>query len=176
MKKSKAVIKTILVLPLVLGLLFSSVSSLIFASQTGTLVATVRINPLEVEVTAPSSVSLGERFKVEATVKNSGDTKIKKTKIEIFLNSELNLDSGLNLKGNTERKRGVVLAKDSKTAFWWVTAEKTGIYVISVEASGIEEETGDLVEASGSTIVEVEVEAQASTSFWSLIRQFLARA
>lgn len=166
MKRSKKIIKTILVLPLVLGLLFSSISSFVFASQTGTVVATVRINPLEVEVTAPPFVRVGERFKVEVTVSNLGDTKIKKAKVEIFL------DSGLSLKGKSEQKLGIILAEDSKTVFWWVTAEEIGTNVVLVKASGIEEETQDLVEASDSTIVKV----QASLSFLDIIRRFLARA
>lgn len=164
MKKNKKIIKTILVLPLVLGLFFSWFLAKQSQSlaQTASLVATVRINSLEVEVTAPSSVSLGERFKVEATVRNSGETKIKKTKVEIFP------DSGLNLKGNSERKMGVILAENSKTASWRLTAEETGSYFIQVEARGIEEESGGLVEASDvsdSIIVKV----KNSTSFWSLI-------
>ncbi len=170
MKKSKKIIKTLLVLPLVLGLFFSwflAKQNLVLA-QTASLVATVRTNPLEVKVTALHPVSVGERFKVEATVSNLGKSKIKKTRVEIFLNS------GLGLKGKSERKLGVILAENSKTASWRVTAEKTGEYVISVEASGIEEETGDLVKASDTTMVIVEV--QNSASFWTLIRKFLARA
>lgn len=168
MKKSKKIISPILVLPLVLGLLFSwflTKQSQVLA-QTGAVVATVRINPLEVEVTAPSSVSMGERFKVEAIVKNLGGTKIQKTKVEIFLSS------GLSLKGKSERKLGVILEEDSKATSWRITAKETGIYFISVEVSGIEAETGDLVEASGNTMVEL----QNSTSFLDIIKQFLARA
>lgn len=170
MKKSKKIIRTLLVLPLVWGLFFSwfLTKSNPLLAQTASLVATVRINPLEIEVDTPRLVSVGERFKVEAIVKNSGETKIKKTKVEIFLSP------GLNLKGNSKRKLGIILAEDSKTTSWWVAPEKTGNYLIVVNASGIEEETGGLVEASGSATLMVEV--QDSGGFWSLIRKFLAKA
>lgn len=169
MRKNKKVLKTIPALPLVVGLLFSwffSSPSQTF-SQTATLVATVRINPLKVKVEAPSSVSVGQRFKVKAIVSNLGETKIKQAKAEIFL------PQGLALKGNPEQKLGAILPNKSKTASWQVIAEVTGGYVILVKASGVEEKTGDLVEAEGTVTVQV----QASTSFWrGIIRRFLARA
>lgn len=177
MEKSKTVIKTILVLSLVLGSLFSWLlpKPNQVSAQTASLVATVRLNPLEVKVFAPSFVRVGEQFRVRATISNLGGTKIKKTKAEIFL------DPGLSLKGSSRRKLGVISAAASRTASWRVTAKKGGSYVILVEASGIEEETGDLVETSDSTIVEV----RSFISFWRLIRyrsipdtirKFLARA
>lgn len=139
-------------------------------AQTASLVTTVRINPLEIEVTAPSPVVLGARFKVEAIVKNLGETKIKKTRVEIFL------DPGLSLKRNPARKMGVILEKESKTASWRVTAEEMGSHVILVEASGIEEEGGDLVEASGTTIVRVMEELPLFSKLKNLILSLVSRS
>lgn len=172
MEKSKKIIKTILVLPLVLGLFFSWGSARQNQpwAQTASLVATVRINPLEVEVTAPSPVSLGERFRVEAVVKNLGETRIKKTKVELFW------DPGLSLRGNPVRKMGVILGKESKTASWRITAEETGSYVILVEASGIEGEGGDLVEASDTTIVQVMKELTLLSKLKALIFSLASRS
>lgn len=160
-----------LVLPLVLGLSFfwflakqNQVSA-----QTANLVATVRINGLKVQVTAPSLVRVDRRFKVEATVRNLGGSKIKKTKAVISFS-----DSGLDLKGRSGRKLGVILEDGSKVASWRVTAKKAGSYVILVEASGIEEETGNLVEASETVMIRVKT--RTNRSFWSLLRKFLARA
>lgn len=169
MKKSRTVIKTILVLSLVLGSLFSWLlpKPNQVSAQTASLVATVRLNPLEVEVFAPSFVRVGEQFRVRATVSNLGGRKIKKTKAAISFS-----DSGLDIRGKSEQKLGVIPVTESKLASWRVTARETGNYVILVEASGIEEETGNLVEASESTIVEV----RTFISFWRLMRRFLARA
>ncbi len=139
-------------------------------AQTASLVATVRINPLEVEVTAPSPVILGERLKVEVIVKNLGETKIKKTRVEIFL------DPGLSLKRNPVRKMGVIPEKGSKTASWRVTAEEMGSHVILVEASGIEEEGGDLVEASGTIIVKVMEELPLFSKLKALILSLASRS
>lgn len=171
------VIKTILVLPLVLGPLFSWFlpKQNRVSAQTASLVATVRLNGLEVKVFAPSFVKVGEQFRIRATVSNLGRAKIKKAKAEI------SLDPGLDLRGNFKRKLGVILATESRAVFWRVTARQEGRYVVLVEALGIEEEAGNLVEASDSTIVEV----QTFISFWNLIRyksipdtirKFLARA
>lgn len=164
MKKNKTVIKILLVLPLVVGLVFTGQSQVL--AQSASLVATVRVNPLKVEVTTTSPVSVGQRFKVQAIINNLGQTRIKQAKAEIFL------PPGLSFKGNSEQNLGVILPNNSKTASWQIIAETPGDYFILVYASGIEEETGGLVKAEGTTPVIV----TNSLSFWGRIRRLLARA
>lgn len=163
MKKSKRIIKTTLVLSLVLGLLFPSLSSLVFASQTGIVVATVSINPLEVEVTAPSTVLVGESFKVTGVVKNLGLTRIRRSR------AVLSLNPGLSLRGKEEKSLGIIGGESEKTAHWQLKAESPGTYILLVSASGVEEESGDLVEASGTTIVKV----AEKLTFFSKLRALL---
>ena len=74
------------------------------------------------------------------------------------------------------RKMGVIPEKGSKTASWRVTAEEMGNHVISVEASGIEEEGGDLVEASGTAIVKVMEELPLFSKLKALILSLASRS
>ncbi len=169
MKKSKKAIKIILVLPLVLGLFLLCLSSLVSASQTGTVVATVSINPLTVKISAPSVVRQGRLFKVRARIGNLDQSKIEEVKAII------SVPLGLAVQGAAEKKVGkvgVIRGGKEKRVSWRVLAEETGNHFILVEASGIEEESGDPVKAGGGTMVVVEV--QNSRGFWSLIKKFLA--
>ena len=166
MKKSKKIIKTILVLPLVLGLLFSSFSSFVFASQTGTLVATVSINPLTLQLSAPSIVQQGRSFRLRAQIGNLGQSKIKEAEAII------SVPSGLIVKGAEEKKVGIIRGGREKRVSWQIKAKTEGIYIIQVEARGRVAETGDLVTTSETVMVKV----MAQISFLDLIRQFLARA
>lgn len=165
--KSKTIIRTILVLPLVLGLSFSSFSSLVFASQTGTVVATVRINPLKLEVSVPFLVFEQQRFKVKAKVQNLGETKIEKAKAEIFLPEGLHLISP-----KSRQNLGTLAPHRTKWRTWWVRATREGEYAVLVEAWGVEKETQTQVWVEETAMVEV----RARISFLDIIRRFLARA
>lgn len=124
------------------------------ADGEGSLPATVTVlpTPLVVTVSAPSSVCVGERFKVRATIENRADTKIKKAVATIGFDP----DEGLTLVGrNAERTIGVIPPHKEKTARWSVKADQAGTYTIRVSASGKDELTGILLEAEGQTEVEV---------------------
>ena len=167
-KRSKKIIKTILVLPLVLGLFFSwffSGQSQVLA-QTASLTATVSINPLGLELSAPSSVSQGDSFKLKAKIGNLGQSKLQKVEATIFINS------GLIVRGKEEKKAGTIKGESQKTATWQIKAQEAGHYLIIVDVSGKVAETGDLVTISHSFKVTV----SPQTSLLSRLTRFLFRA
>lgn len=129
-------------------------------ASTSTIACTVMINPLEVSISAPSSVYLGDRFKVVAEIKNLGETKIREATAIIHLPSGLNLISG-----KSERTYMIIPAKGSKTTQWVVKANLVGDYFITVSVSGTEETTGSLVTAEDTTKLEVREPVTSSTSF-----------
>lgn len=168
MKENKKIIKTILVLPLVLGLFFfwffaqeSPVSA-----QTASLVATVSVNPLTLDLFAPASVSQGDSFKLRVEIGNLGQSKIEKVKASIFI------DSGLIVRGKEEKKAGTIQGESQKTVAWRIKAVgDPTVYIIQVEVRGIVKETGGL--ATISRTVKVTISPQ--TSLLSRLRRFLLR-
>ena len=119
-------------------------------TPSATVLATVRINTLEVSLAAPKSVIVGERFRAIATVKNKGSTKILRAQ------ATLHLPVGISLKGKADKNVGVVLPAKDKQAQWNLMADAADIsYVILVTATGTEEESGDLLEAQDTAMIEV---------------------
>ena len=113
--------------------------------------AFVTINPLAVEVLAPSEVELNRVFKVEARALNKGEVKIEKAAGEIFL------PAGLSLLGeNAVKEIGVIPGKKEKKISWSVKGERVGNYIVSVSISG--ELNGSAVSAQGNTLVVVQEE------------------
>jgi len=167
-KKNKKVLKTILVLPLVVGLVFSwlfSSQSQVFA-QTASLVATVSINPLTLELYAPTTVVQGDSFKLKAEIGNRGQSKVQKVEATIFT------DSGLIVRGKETKKVGMIKGGDQKDAAWRIKAQEPGFYLITIEVRGKVAETGDWATKSRTTKVTVITQ----TSLLSRLRRFLFRA
>ena len=110
--------------------------------------AFVTINPLAIEVSAPTEVELNKVFKVEVKAINKGEVKIEKLKGEIFL------PPGLSLSGKNEIKNiGTIPSGREKKISWQVKGESIKDYVIAVSISGIV--GGDAVSADGSKLVMV---------------------
>lgn len=110
--------------------------------------AFVTINPLDVKVSAPSEVEVGEIFRVEARVINKGEIKIEDIRAEIFLPSELPLRGR-----DAVQMINVIQREKERKITWTVRGESVGNYVITVSASG--ELNGDLVNAQESKVLTV---------------------
>lgn len=118
------------------------------ASLSGIITAWVTINPLEVNVSAPSEVEIDKVFKVEARVINKGEEKIENARGEIFLPPELVL-----IQKDSAKEIGVIPGKKEKKISWSVKGEAIGSYIVSVKVSG--KLKGDLISVEDSIMVEV---------------------
>jgi len=115
-------------------------------ASEGVITATVTVNPLSVSVLAPSTVSVGQTFDVEATVENRGGTRVERA------SATINLPEGLELvKHKAERTLGAIPPHKGKSITWQVRAIEVGEYVVSVSASG-EYEEALITEDSSATI------------------------
>ncbi len=111
--------------------------------------AFVTINPLALEVSAPSEVEINRVFKVEAKAINKGGVKIENAEGEIFL------PVGLSLLGkSTVKKAGIIPGRKEKKISWSVKGENIGSHIVSVSISG--ELNGSAVSAQGNTLVVVQ--------------------
>lgn len=137
------------------------------ASFLDTIIALVTINPLHVVISAPAEVEAEKVFKVEATVSNRGEERIKNAQAEIFLPEGLVLMSK-----NLSKEIGVIPGKKAKKAFWRIQGIETGNFVISVSASG--ELQGDSISVQGNTvIVAVQAEFRPPGRSFNLFQRFL---
>ena len=118
------------------------------ASLWDAIRAWVTINPLEVDVSAPTEAEIGKVFKVTAEATNKGEEKIENVKGEIFLSEGLVL-----LNKNPVQKTGVIQSKKSKKISWIVRGIGTGNYVIATLVTG--ELKGNLISAESSTMIEI---------------------
>ena len=143
----------ILLVPLV-SILTSGEARAGAPTASATVLATVRINTLEVSLAAPGSVEVGEHSDVVATLKNLGSTKIMGAKATIHLPT-LGTSTAFTLRGQADKNAGAVLPGKEKTVKWKLVADAAGNYVIMVTATGTEQESGDLLEAQDTALIEV---------------------
>ena len=127
-------------------------------AQTASLVATVRVNPLEVEMTAPSNVVVGEWFTISISVSNRGSETIRKTTATLETLTEI-VVRGKN------KKLGNVEPGEIKTVSWQAKANKAGNFIILAEVTG--DLAGEQISAFDTTTISVN-----STSRFSLISLF----
>lgn len=121
------------------------------ASLWDAIRAWVTINPLEVDVSAPTEAEIGKVFKVTAEATNKGEEKIENVQGEIFLPEGV---EGIDfLKKNSVQKMGVIQGKKSKKISWTVKGTGEGNYIFAVSVTG--ELKGDLVIAEDSSWVEI---------------------
>ena len=119
------------------------------ASLLDAIRAWVTINPLEIDVSAPTVVEINSVFKVTVEVTNKGEEKIKNVRGEILWPEGLVL-----LKKNPIQKMGVIQGEKSKKISWTVKGTKEGSYIVATSVTG--ELKGDSVSIEGSTMIEVE--------------------
>lgn len=87
---------------------------------------------MEVQALAPSEVTTGTIFTVEAIIRNNGNLGIRKVTAVIYLPKNLEL-----VQSKLERKRGNIATHKVATIPWKVRALNKGNYIIMVLASGI---------------------------------------
>ena len=124
-------------------------------AQTSNVTATVRPNPLEVEVSAPPG-GLGKWFSIEVTITNKGAVAVTKTFAKIHTSSDL------KLKTRGKKKRiGTLAPGKTVEAVWLAKAKSSGQYIIQVDVEGFLED--EKITASDTAEMEV---AGSILSFW----------
>ncbi len=118
------------------------------ASLLDAIRAWVIINPLKVDVSAPTEAEINKVFEITAEAANKGEERIENAKGEIFLPEGIVL-----LKKNPVQKIGAIPGKKSKKISWTARGTATGSYVIAVSATG--ELKGNLISAEDSVEVEI---------------------
>jgi hypothetical protein len=136
---------------LALSFAYLSLQSKVQADES-VVVATVRVRAdfLKLDLSAPEVVTVGERFRLVATLTNTGPTQIRKAQATIQLPL-----AGLRLNGQSEKNVGTIRPGQDKKAKWNLVAEAPGNFVIMVKAVGTEEPSGDLQEAETTALIEV---------------------
>jgi len=117
------------------------------ASLSGAITAWVTINPLGVDVSAPSEVEINKIFLVRAKVINKGKEKIENVEAEIFLPEKL------KIKKDEEQEIGTLPPHKEKIVIWPIRGDEAGNYIISVKTSGELKEKE--ISAQDSVMVEV---------------------
>lgn len=135
-----------------LALLLAANTLVASEGQEGVVTATIKVNPLLVSLTVPSSpVLVGERFTVLATVENQGESRIRRPA------ADLELPDGLEVRGPTIHRLRILPPLGSRDTEWLLTAVKTGNFVLMVTAEGIDASEGVPVSAeSGAKVFTVE--------------------
>ncbi|MCH7604789.1 hypothetical protein IID24_02275 [Patescibacteria group bacterium] len=127
--------------------------------------ALVTINPLGLDVTAPTEAEINKVFKVEAVAINKGGDKIENAKAEIFLPAGLVL-----LRKDPVQNMGVIRGRKEKKASWSVKGDSAGVYIISVLVSG--ELRGDIVSADATAKITLKEKPSPPGSFLNVFQRF----
>lgn len=114
-------------------------------AQSGTVLATVRPNPLEVVITAPAAVTVGQNFTISAQISNLGSLRINRAV------ATLNIPPEISVKGNKSKGLGNLTGGETTTVSWQANVTLAGNFVVQVEVSGFLE--GELISASDSTLI-----------------------
>ena len=134
--------KRLIALPIFLVCLTMAASSTI--AQTGAVSATVRPNPLKVEITVPANVTVGQWFEISVDVSNLGVEAINRTV------ATLNTPKDVKVKGKKKRL-GNLGPGEVGVVTWQVKINNSGDFIIQVEATG--KLLGEDISASDSAII-----------------------
>lgn len=115
-------------------------------AQSGVITATVRPNPLEISVSAPGSVTVGQWFDISAEIANLSDDPITRTIVILNSPPEIKIKA-------PRKKIGNLNAHQTVTVNWQAKANSAGNFVIQVEAEGNLD--GEQISSSDSTVVSV---------------------
>lgn len=119
--------------------------------QEGVVTATIKVNPLLVSITVPSSpVAVGEPFTVQATVDNQGESRIQRPTADLWLPDGLEVREVFEVRGPTIHRLGSLRPFGSRDTEWRLTAVETGNFFLMVTASGIDASDGVTVSAESS--------------------------
>lgn len=136
------------------GLALLGSSGLVFSEgEQGVVNATVKVNPLGVSLTVPSSpVAVGEEFTVLATVENQGESRIRRLTLDLQLPT-----AALEVHGRTIHRLGSLRPFGSRNTEWELTAVQSGSFVLMVTAEGFDSSDGVAVSAeSGAKVIAVD--------------------
>ncbi len=136
--------KTCLALFTLMLLLASAGSAL---AQTAGVNATVRVNPLEVEIVSPDDVEFGQWFSLEVHVRNLGAEPVNNTRLEI------NGSQKISIRGRKKMILGVLNSNQKEIVVFQVRANLPGEYVVQAEATG--DQLGQEISASDATVISV---------------------
>ena len=100
------------------------------SAQSATLTATVRVNPLEVEVIAPDTITVGEWFDISAEVSNLGTERVRRAYTILSTPPEI------SVRGSGRKNLGNLPSGGVKTVKWKVKVGSSGNYLTTVEAKG----------------------------------------
>lgn len=136
-----------------LGLLLISAVALPASAQESQIIGTVSValeTPLTLELSSRSRVFITQNFNLKAELNNIGQNDVD----EIVLS--LDLPVGLDLiRGDLNQGIGTLRAGKKKIVNWRIRGSELGNYVVQVQANGIEQNSGETVEAVASQAVEV---------------------
>ena len=144
-------------LPVLVSAVFLMIAAPSFA-QSASLTATVRVNPLEVKLAAPSKIPVRDWFEIEVLIFNKGSEAITK------ISAKMHTPSELAVKG--KRKRiGTLGPGEITKVIWQAKANQAGDFVIQVDVEGFLD--GEKISESDSTLI------SATSSIWPFWLRFL---
>ena len=135
-----------LLIPILTALALLFVSSTTAFSQSSQVTATVKPNPLKVEVFVPGSVTVGEWFEIDAAVTNKGDERIRRVRATISPVVGLTI-----IRGSSKKSAGNLRPTETRTVSWRARLDSPGGKVVLVEAVGIL--SGEEISASDTALI-----------------------
>lgn len=116
------------ILSILLTYLFA-IGGIVYA-QSASLIATVHVNPLEVEIILPGNVEIGEWFKITAIIINHGSEKIKHNRVSIYPPPEV------SVRGSNEKGVGILRPGGTRTISWWIRVDSPSANFVLIEVVG----------------------------------------
>ena len=113
-------------------------------AQNSIVTATVRPNPLEVSVSAPGTVVVGQWFDINADIVNLGNQTITQTTATIHSSTAITIKS-------SKKKIGDLAGGQTKAVTWRAKVNSSGTFIIQVDASG--NLAGEQISSSDSVII-----------------------
>lgn len=169
-KKNISKYVLLMVLPLFIILLpFTGIQS-VQAAQSSFVVGTVKVTPLQILLSARSSVFVNQNFNFKAVIENVGQDDINNVVITLGLPENIILTNG-----ELVQNIGTLKKRRKETINWKMRASQAGTFIIQVSASGIDQGSGNPITASSSRIINVKNKRFFNSIFesWAEFFQFI---
>lgn len=137
--------------------------------STGTITATVTVNPLLVKVKAVPKTAIVEKdFQVSAEIKNLGESILNDVTASIYL------PPGLILLSDQNQYLGEIESDRKKVASWKARGQEAGAYVMISSVSAINASSGESIthEASAMVAIKDKLGTGRTSFFASFLRIF----
>jgi hypothetical protein len=105
----------------------------------------VKANPLELTLTAPQRVRVGDNFVVRASAENLSANRLRDLSLLLQLD-----ESGLLLRGQETRHRGMLPGQSTVSVEWRLKAIESGGYLLMASASARDSSDGIALSAESS--------------------------